>query len=64
MAATVYECMFLLDSNKYARDPNGVVAGLGAIVEKCGGELLASRLWNEQKLAFDSITFTCLQLWM
>ena len=52
MAATVYECMFLLDSNKYARDPNGVVAGLGAIVEKCGGELLASRLWNEQKLAY------------
>jgi len=44
--------MFLLDSNKYARDQNGVVAALGAIVEKCGGELLASRLWNEQKLAY------------
>ena len=44
--------MFLLDSNKYARDQNGVVAGLGAMVEKCGGELLASRLWNEQKLAY------------
>lgn len=44
--------MFLLDSNKYARDQNGVVAGLGEMVEKCGGELLASRLWNEQKLAY------------
>ena len=48
----VYECMFLLDSNKYARDQNGVVNGLETVVQKCGGELLASRLWNEQKLAY------------
>ncbi|MCA9174230.1 MAG: 30S ribosomal protein S6 [Planctomycetales bacterium] len=52
MASTVYECMFLLDSNKYARDQNGVVKSLSDIVEKCAGELLASRLWNEQKLQF------------
>lgn len=52
MAKTVYECLFLLDSNRYARDPGGVSAGLGELIEKCEGEILASRLWFEQKLAY------------
>lgn len=52
MANVVYECLFLLDSNRYARDPGGVSAGLGQLIEKCGGEILASRLWFEQKLAY------------
>ena len=52
MAIKVYECMFILDSNRYARDPNGVSSKITDIIEKCGGELLASRLWNEQKLAY------------
>jgi small subunit ribosomal protein S6 len=44
--------MFLLDSNRYARDPGGVSGQITQIVEKCGGEILATRLWNEQKLAY------------
>ena len=52
MSQNVYECLFLLDSNRYARDPNGVSAGLTETVEKLDGEVLASRLWNEQKLAY------------
>lgn len=52
MAQNVYECMFIFDSNAYARDPGGVSGRILKIVEKCGGELLASRLWFEQKLAF------------
>jgi small subunit ribosomal protein S6 len=44
--------MFIFDSNAYARDPGGVSGRIVKIVEKCGGELLASRLWFEQKLAF------------
>ncbi len=44
--------MFIFDSNAYARDPGGVSGRILKIVEKCGGELLASRLWFEQKLAF------------
>ena len=44
--------MFILDSNRYARDPNAVSAQIPAMIEKCGGEVLASRLWNEQKLAY------------
>ena len=52
MSAHVYECMFLLDSNRYARDPSGVSAELNVMVEQCDGTILVSRLWNEQKLAY------------
>lgn len=52
MAHNVYETLFILDSNKYARDPGGVSGGIGELVLKCGGEVLASRLFNEQKLAY------------
>ncbi len=44
--------MFILDSNHYARDPGGVSAKIPEIIEKLGGEILANRLWNEQKLAY------------
>ena len=44
--------MFILDSNRYARDPGGVSARIPQMVEEFSGEVLASRLWNEQKLAF------------
>jgi small subunit ribosomal protein S6 len=52
LATTVYETMFILDSNKYARDPNGVSGQIPELVQKLGGEVLVSRLWNEQKLAY------------
>ncbi|MDA1049046.1 MAG: 30S ribosomal protein S6 [Planctomycetota bacterium] len=52
MAQNVYECLFILDSNRYARDPNGVSDALPEMVEKLAGEVLANRLWNEQRLAY------------
>lgn len=52
LAENVYECMLILDSNRYARDPAGVSAQIPKMVETCGGTILASRLWNEQKLAY------------
>jgi len=52
LTATVYECMFILDSNHYARDPAGVAGRLPDMIEKLGGQILANRLWNEQKLAY------------
>ena len=52
MAQNVYEGMFLLDSNRYAKDPGGVSEKILKLIQSCDGELLASRLWNEQKLAF------------
>ena len=52
MAQNVYECMFILDSNKFAKDPHGVSGQIPTMVEKLGGEVMVSRLWNEQKLAY------------
>ena len=52
MAQKVYECLFILDSNRYARDPGGVGTQIEQLVSEIEGELLASRLWNEQKLAY------------
>jgi len=51
-AVNVYECLFILDSNRYARDPGSVSGEIPAMIEKLGGEVMVSRLWNEQKLAY------------
>ena len=52
MADNVYECMFILNSNRYARDPSGVSEQVNKIIEDSQAEVLASILWNEQKLAY------------
>ena len=52
MSDNTYECMFILDANAYARDPRGAATGIQEMIEAAGGELLANRLWNEQKLAY------------
>lgn len=52
MAQNVYECMVILDSNKYAQDPSGMGQQIPNLVSKVGGEVLVSRLWNEQKLSY------------
>ncbi len=52
MADNVYEGMFILDANKYGRDPAGVSGHLAEMVKKHGGEILASRLWEERRLAY------------
>jgi len=52
LAAHVYEGMFILDSNRYARDAAAVSGQIPQMIEELGGEVLASRLWNEQRLAY------------
>jgi len=52
VARNVYETLFILDSNHYSRDPGGVSAGVNEMFETLGGTVLASRLWQEQKLAY------------
>lgn len=52
MATQYYDCFFLFDSNRYNRDPGGVAGSVQASVEKFGGEILASRLWDERRLAY------------
>lgn len=52
MAKTVYEAMFIFDSNRFGRDPGGVSGAVAALVQKLGGEVLAARLWEERRLAY------------
>lgn len=52
MPASVYECMFLLDTNKVAGDVPGAAKQLHAVLEKHGAEILASRPWDERRLAY------------
>lgn len=52
MAENVYECMLILNSNRYARNPAEVSSQIEKIVVGLGGTMLASRLWEERKLAY------------
>jgi small subunit ribosomal protein S6 len=52
MAEHVYEGMFILDSNRYGRDPGGVAELIPSMITQCGGKMLASRLWEERRLAY------------
>ncbi len=48
-----YEGMFLVDSSKYAADPDGTIKSLLEMVEKAGGEVVAHRAWQEGRLAYE-----------
>ncbi|MBS0210524.1 MAG: 30S ribosomal protein S6 [Planctomycetes bacterium] len=52
MAENAYEAMFILDSNRYARNTGGVAQQINDMISKIGGEILVSRLWEERRLAY------------
>lgn len=52
MPVHTYEGMFILDSNRFSRDTGGVSGQIAQMVEKLGGQVLASRLWEERRLAY------------
>jgi small subunit ribosomal protein S6 len=52
LTTQTYDCFLLFDSNKYNRDPGGVAAKFQKSIEDLGGQILASRMWEERKLAF------------
>jgi small subunit ribosomal protein S6 len=52
MPANVYECMFLLDTNKVAGDVPNAAKQLHALLERNQAEVLASRQWEERRLAY------------
>ncbi|MDZ4819147.1 MAG: 30S ribosomal protein S6 [Planctomycetota bacterium] len=52
MTEHVYEGLYILDSNRYTRDPSAVSQQLTETVQQLGGEVLASRLWEERRLAY------------
>ena len=52
MAANAYEGMFILETNRYGRDPDAVSGQIAKMIEGAGGEILVSRLWEERRLAY------------
>jgi small subunit ribosomal protein S6 len=52
MSANVYECMFLLDTNKVSGDVPNAAKQLHAVLERNHAEVLASRPWDERRLAY------------
>ncbi|MBV9124274.1 MAG: 30S ribosomal protein S6 [Planctomycetes bacterium] len=52
MRVNTYECMFLLDTNKVAGDVGAAAQQLHTILEKNQAEVLASRQWDERRLAY------------
>lgn len=52
MANVTYEGMFLLDSNRYAANPQGTTADVAALLERVGAKVLATRPWQDGKLAY------------
>ncbi|MEP3479813.1 MAG: 30S ribosomal protein S6 [Fuerstiella sp.] len=49
----MYEGMFLLNSTKFANDPEGSTEGLMSILEKAGASVVAHRPWQDGKLAYE-----------
>lgn len=52
MPANVYECMFVLDTTKVSGDIPAAAEKLHTILEKHNAEVLASRPWDERRLAY------------
>lgn len=52
MANVTYEGMFLLDSNKYAANPQGSTTEVTALLERVGAKVLATRPWQDGKLSY------------
>ena len=52
MPANVYECMFLLDTNKVAGDVPTAAGQIKQILERNHAEVLASRPWDERRLSY------------
>jgi len=52
LAEYIYEGLFILNSNRYGRDPEGVAGAIQSLIEKQEGTVLVSRLWEERRLAY------------
>jgi small subunit ribosomal protein S6 len=52
LAQNVYEGLFIFDSTRFGRDQDGVPGQVNDLIEKLGGEVLVSRLWDERRLAY------------
>lgn len=53
MAQKLYECMFLLDSGKWATDPQGTEDAVREILTRCQAEIVALVPFQEGRLAYE-----------
>jgi small subunit ribosomal protein S6 len=44
--------MYILDSNRYGREPDALSDQIRRMIEDAGGTILVSRLWEERRLAY------------
>ena len=49
----LYEGMFLVDSGKFATDPDGVTNEILAVLSRAGATVVAHRPWQDGKLAYE-----------
>ena len=52
LTTNVYDGLFILNSELYARNPDDVSGQITTFIESMGGEVLLSRLWEERRLAY------------
>lgn len=52
MAKRNYECMFVLNSGKFASDPNGAESTLQELFDRVAAELVVHSPWQDGKLAY------------
>lgn len=48
----MYEGMFVIDSNRYAADPEATQQAVLGMLERVGANVVASRPWQEGKLCY------------
>ena len=48
----MYEGMFVVDSNKYAADPEGTQQAVLGMLNRVGAKVVASRPWQDGKLCY------------
>jgi len=57
VAVHTYECLFLLDPNKWSADMEGVANQANGVLTRHGAEVLLTRPWGEHKLAYPISNF-------
>ena len=51
-AENLYEGMFLVESTRFANDPEKVTNAILEVIQKCGGTVVTHRPWQDGKLAY------------
>ncbi len=52
LAENLYEGMFLVESTRFANDPDKVTGHILELIKKAGGNVVAHRPWQDGKLAY------------